>query len=589
MSSKLKLTNENGKQLVIDSGSITEDKQIQASDIAYTRATIDDMMDIPNPSIGDVCVVTEDGRGGTFVFGTIDTDAKLTIGGDGGVNFTTDNVAYKGWKRQYSGAVNVEWFGVNETSTSGNNTVVLNRIFTYGYSIDGSNLTINIDNTLFLTSTNKVKNITINNSSSTYTFQITIVSYNKKNILSNITINGKNGIEFIGNGWDFGIYSCILNCSSTSLYLNPSSWFTNVNINNSTFIGSEYFIKQEKDCHTITFNNCYFQHISSSTSVLITVDEGFNITLNNCILWKDSLSNFSYLETSTSFTKDLILNISGGYYEIPCKLNTHIAISYAEFITFDKNSHKTNSILSSDKNLNNLVFLDFDNWQGSSYIAEANETYFGAQVYNITIPTNSNINIVYRYENINMQTKFNELRSLNFFKYEGNSSDLAGSKLYLEGQTSDGVYHNDGIFYFADNELLDFYSPKPVNNDLSQLDITTFNTLYLVYNLYNTTGSDIILKTILPNITTGLINSLIPVGKVKLEKALTSTFTGDGTTIQFDVTTGFNIACTYANVIAMNNKSKYSYITINQHSISIFFDTAPTSGDTLSFNCTFGF
>ena len=70
--------------------------RISHKGIDYTVDTVDNLV-AAGATVGEVCVVTEEGRGGTFKYlGT-------------GVN--DDGTIFNGWHRQYEGAVNVKWFG----------------------------------------------------------------------------------------------------------------------------------------------------------------------------------------------------------------------------------------------------------------------------------------------------------------------------------------------------------------------------------------------------------------------------------------------------------------------------------------------
>ena len=67
--------------------------------INHSVLTVDDLSTISNPQDNDICIITDKDRGGTFIY----RSAEAAIN-NGGTNFN-------GWVRQYSGAVNVKWFG----------------------------------------------------------------------------------------------------------------------------------------------------------------------------------------------------------------------------------------------------------------------------------------------------------------------------------------------------------------------------------------------------------------------------------------------------------------------------------------------
>lgn len=64
--------------------------------IKYTFPTVDSLV-ATGVEVDEVCVVTEEGRGGTFIYKGTGTNNNGTI--------------FNGWHRQYEGAVNVKWFG----------------------------------------------------------------------------------------------------------------------------------------------------------------------------------------------------------------------------------------------------------------------------------------------------------------------------------------------------------------------------------------------------------------------------------------------------------------------------------------------
>lgn len=70
--------------------------------IKFTVDTVDELLTITGEE-NQVIVVSDENRGGTFIY----RSAKSTVN-DGGVTFN-------GWCRQFGGAVNVKWFGDDDT------------------------------------------------------------------------------------------------------------------------------------------------------------------------------------------------------------------------------------------------------------------------------------------------------------------------------------------------------------------------------------------------------------------------------------------------------------------------------------------
>ena len=72
--------------------------KLTSKTIDYTVQTVDDLLVLAGEE-NQVVVVTEEGRGGTFIYRS--TNSAVNNGG----------TIFNGWTRQYDGAVNVKWFG----------------------------------------------------------------------------------------------------------------------------------------------------------------------------------------------------------------------------------------------------------------------------------------------------------------------------------------------------------------------------------------------------------------------------------------------------------------------------------------------
>ena len=85
--------------------------KITSKTINYTVETVEELSTIVGQE-NDVIVVTDENRGGTFVY----RSAEVGVNNGGTI--------FNGWVRQYSGAVNVKWFGfeqvVNDTNLTNN-------------------------------------------------------------------------------------------------------------------------------------------------------------------------------------------------------------------------------------------------------------------------------------------------------------------------------------------------------------------------------------------------------------------------------------------------------------------------------------
>jgi hypothetical protein len=136
---QLKITNQNGKQLIIDSGSILADKKLEPTDFKYIRDTMKDVGSVLEPQDGDVlCIkgyheVGDDGQG-IFVYkadeprsnhngGTvIDPTKEFPTNWNDTTQqndwFNTTNEGNGCWVRQYSEYVFPEMFGAKGDGTT---------------------------------------------------------------------------------------------------------------------------------------------------------------------------------------------------------------------------------------------------------------------------------------------------------------------------------------------------------------------------------------------------------------------------------------------------------------------------------------
>jgi len=78
--------------------------KIKHNSINYSVNTVDDLLALSGMNEDDVTVVTDENRGGTFVY----RNSNIGINNDGTI--------FNGWTRQYDGAVNVKWFGAKGDS-----------------------------------------------------------------------------------------------------------------------------------------------------------------------------------------------------------------------------------------------------------------------------------------------------------------------------------------------------------------------------------------------------------------------------------------------------------------------------------------
>lgn len=79
--------------------------KVKNKSINFNVDTYNDISNIVDMDVNDVCIVAEEGRGGTFIY-------RGTGVYDGGT-------IINGWHRQYEGAVNIRWFGAISISNVG--------------------------------------------------------------------------------------------------------------------------------------------------------------------------------------------------------------------------------------------------------------------------------------------------------------------------------------------------------------------------------------------------------------------------------------------------------------------------------------
>lgn len=270
---KCKTTNTNSEPT--DSNS-NWDKMPSLENLALTVDTINDFP--TSATTGDTCIVKDLDRGGIFIYDSTKVDED-----NQGTNFS-------GWIRQFSGAVNVKWFGSDYNALA-------NAVAT------GEN--VFIDGTLVVTSNGTP--IQLHSNQTIFGGKIVSIS-NSEN----------NGYLFIGNG--------ISNVSFVDLHFSTPNrhrlaWFTNVcsnlniencklentSLNGYSAFGIAFGITGEDTVErsNITVNNSIFINMCGSASLKFAGCE--NVTISNNV-----------------FTQNLILADANNYPNYPCQIDLEV-------------------------------------------------------------------------------------------------------------------------------------------------------------------------------------------------------------------------------------------------------------------------
>ena len=181
--SKLVMKNNINSELSITHADNKPAKSIIGTDIAVAVDTINDFPLDAND--GDTVIVRDLDRGGTFIY-----DSTKVAGHNDGTNFN-------GWIRQYSGAVNVKWFGAIGDGIT-DDTLALQKAFLLKDVTADKGKIFLVSNSLEITSDFNLdfKNSTIKITSSSVSCLYSESAFNTQ--INNLIIDGNNQASSIG-------------------------------------------------------------------------------------------------------------------------------------------------------------------------------------------------------------------------------------------------------------------------------------------------------------------------------------------------------------------------------------------------------
>jgi hypothetical protein len=219
MGGKLTIKNNDNTEFTIEHKDGSNAKSIVSKDISIAVDTINDFPSSPND--GDVVVVRDLDRGGTFIY-----DSSKVAEHNDGTNFN-------GWIRQFSGPVNVKWFGAKGDGVTDDTDAIQNALNLFDIVLDK----------------NKTYNVT------------------KLNVLNNI----------------YGYGSTIKIIEDNNIIINSSNiTIDSLNINQDIHTGILTITTKDSDVENITISNCNIYHSNQCTkfahNILIKTYNDYNIS-----------------------------------------------------------------------------------------------------------------------------------------------------------------------------------------------------------------------------------------------------------------------------------------------------------------------
>ena len=256
-------------------------------------------MEALTPINGDVCFVKDLDRGGTFIY-----DSTKVAEDNQGTNFS-------GWIRQYSGAVNVKWFGETE-----------NKLYVSSLGLDTNN---GINSNKPVSTINKAIQLLSDYNIEQELFEIifqdnsflltepVIIDSKKVKIIGNATSIDATGITtshafLITNSYVEMSNISILGCSYSAIYTDKNGYFKGKNLNCSN--------NGWRGIQAINGGELYLENCTTSNNLL----SGIECLLNskgifyNCISDSNGWAGFSATNSSICYINKCSGNLNTRYF-----------------------------------------------------------------------------------------------------------------------------------------------------------------------------------------------------------------------------------------------------------------------------------
>ncbi len=297
--------------------------KLNSNSINYNVATVLDLTSIVNPSINDTVVVTEEGRGGVFIYRADGTS-------NGGTIFDSSSTGK--WHRQYEGAVNVKWFGAKGDGVTDNTSTIQSVLNSF------SNVFIQKETHNYRVSRlyiNTGQRLDSNGAELVFTDASSCLEFDNKNnvICNNLIFNSQQGNVLLGNfkngTYDITFNSCEFKGNS-SLNSQIGLGFVNsfiISFNSCYIKNFGVNVRFGTQANRIVFNSSSIRSNQTNNHTLVRVEGGVNNSfigcdIENCVTLFDN-GSIASVEDNTS------VNVTDCYLEASLNINI---LKYGSFV-----------------------------------------------------------------------------------------------------------------------------------------------------------------------------------------------------------------------------------------------------------------